>query len=325
MGCRSGFAGSMCGCPEMDHMKKREAPRVEITNGILTGRIFLPDPARGYYRGSRFDWSGVIESLRFEDHEYFGRWYDRHDPEHHDAIVGPVDAFLPVGFDNAPPGGTFLMIGVGVVEKTHDGPWEFVRRYPLADGGRWTVRRARNRVCFTQVLRGTDYAYRYEKTVVLTPGKPVMKISHALRNDGPVAIRTESYNHNFFVIDRQPVGPAYAAEFPAPVRGRFMVGAGLVQKAGRRFALTREFLPSENIYCEAIGGRGKAGRVYDFRIESPRTGAGVRVTCDKPAVRIAFWANPVTFCPEPYVSVQAEPGETVDWTLAYEFYETNRL
>jgi hypothetical protein len=66
-------------------------PEAQIANGVLRINLLLPDARNGYYRGTRFDWSGAISSLQFQGHEYFGKWFDRYDPKIHDAIMGPVE------------------------------------------------------------------------------------------------------------------------------------------------------------------------------------------------------------------------------------------
>ena len=38
-------------------------PQAEISNGQIHAKLYLPDPQKGYYRATRFDWSGVISSL----------------------------------------------------------------------------------------------------------------------------------------------------------------------------------------------------------------------------------------------------------------------
>jgi len=40
-------------------------PQAEIANGQITAKIYLPDARNGYYRSTRFDWSGAVYSLRF--------------------------------------------------------------------------------------------------------------------------------------------------------------------------------------------------------------------------------------------------------------------
>ena len=303
-------------------MQKKAVPQASISNGVLTAGILLPDPEQGYYRGTRFDWSGVIQSLRFDRHEYFGPWFDKYDPLHHDCIMGPVDAFLPIGYDQARPGDRFLMIGVGLLERVDERAWEFVRTYPMGNGGKWSASAGVDQVRMTHILEDAALAYRYSKTVALVPGKPVMRISHRLDNTGRTPLKTLSYNHNFFVMDQKPVGAGYAAEFPRPITGRFETGAALVEVAGRRFTLRRKFEASESIFCVGIGGQDPAGTGYAIHVENTLAGAGVAITCDRPAVRVDFWANPRTFCPEPYVEVAAEPGSAAEWTITYEFRGT---
>jgi hypothetical protein len=121
-----------------------EFPEAEISNGLITVKLYLPDGEKGYYRGTRFDWSGQIPSLKYKNHEYFGKWFAKHDPKLHDAIMGPVEEFVTdtssVGYDDAPAGGSFVRIGVGAVRKPEEKNYQRFRTYDIVDGGKWTVR-----------------------------------------------------------------------------------------------------------------------------------------------------------------------------------------
>ena len=87
-------------------------PEMTISNGAVTAKLMLPDAQKGSYQGTRFDWSGIISSLTYSNHEYFGQWYPKHDPKIHDAITGPVEEFLSndagLGYAEAKPGETFI-------------------------------------------------------------------------------------------------------------------------------------------------------------------------------------------------------------------------
>src|SRR5260370_41486642 len=67
-----------------------EYPEAEISNGIIRARLHLRDLQQGPYRGTRFDWSGIIYILEYQGHEDFRRWDARHDPVTHAAITGLV-------------------------------------------------------------------------------------------------------------------------------------------------------------------------------------------------------------------------------------------
>src|ERR1035437_6359302 len=72
-------------------------PQAEISNGPIRAKLYLPDAPQGYYRATRFDWSGQISTLEFQGHNYFGQWFDHYDPNGRDCILGPVEEFLTNG------------------------------------------------------------------------------------------------------------------------------------------------------------------------------------------------------------------------------------
>src|SRR5579859_7373763 len=115
-------------------------PAVEISNGPgrIRAQLLLPNPDTGYYRGTRFDWSGVIASLEYKGHNYYGKWFDKYDPKTHDAIMGPVEEFRTndsaLGYEQAKPGETFIKIGVGVLRKPDEPAYKFSSPYEIVNG-----------------------------------------------------------------------------------------------------------------------------------------------------------------------------------------------
>ena len=67
-----------------------EAPVLRIANRHVSALVCLPDAERGYYRGTRFDWVGVVRDLRSRGHRYVSEWQPRHDPLRHDGLTGPA-------------------------------------------------------------------------------------------------------------------------------------------------------------------------------------------------------------------------------------------
>ena len=80
-------------------LKCQEYPVHTITNGIVTAQIYLPDQDKGFYKATRFDWSGIIGSLIYQGIDYFGQWYSKHNPRVNDAISGPVEEFNEIGYE----------------------------------------------------------------------------------------------------------------------------------------------------------------------------------------------------------------------------------
>jgi len=295
-------------------------PTARITNGPVLATLYLPDANTGYYRGVRFDWSGVIASLEHGGHSYFGVWFDRYEPTLHDAITGPVEEFAPLGYDAAQPGGTFLKPGVGVLRRRDDKPYHFTTPFELVNGGTWTVDAKPDHVTFVQELRDPGgYAYRYEKTVRLTPGQPQLVLEHRLTNLGQRRLETTVYDHNFLVMDRQPSGPDFSVKFPFAV-GTVGPEHPLVRAEGREVRFAQPLEKGNSAYL-ALTGHGPTAADYDIRVENRRTKAGVRIRGDRPMAKLAFWTNPANLSPEPFLALDVAPGQTTTWTITYDFYE----
>jgi hypothetical protein len=326
-----------------------EPPTTAISNGVIRAKLNLPDADNGYYRGTRFDWSGSIASLESGGHSYFGQWFARWDPKVHDSITGPVEDYAPLNYTDAKPGDTFVKIGVGVLKRLDDQAYRFNVAYEWVDGGKWSVRSGSDFVEYRHELTDpkSGYAYVYTKTVRLTAGKPQMTIEHNLKNTGSKAIATNVYNHGFFMLDSQPTGPDFTVKFAFdPKAAREM--NGLAELQGRQIVYLKELQENPNANAApapappppadgAAPGRGpgRGGRQaastpiegfstdpkdFDIRIENHKTGAGVRITGDHPLWRINFWSVRTTVCPEAYVEVKADPGKETTWRLTYDFY-----
>ena len=298
---------------------KAEIPQVEISNGLITVKLYLPDAEQGYYRGSRFDWSGVIPELKYKGHDYFGQWFRVYDPKIHDAICGPTEEFSAIGYEQAPVGGEFIRIGIGGLRKPAENSFERFGYYELSNPGKWTVKKAKDYVVFTHQLKDVaGYSYVYEKKVRLVKGKPQMVLEHRLKNTGKKTIQTDVYCHNFFTIDHQPTGPNSVVKFAFPASAARESPAARIN--GQQIEFIRELSPRESVFWEEIQGHNKSVKDYDFRIENVKTGAGVRITADRPVSKIVFWSSATTQCPEPYIDINIQPGETFSWTITYDFY-----
>ena len=294
------------------------APAVRITNGLVTAVLYLPDAERGYYRATRFDWSGVIASLEAGGHSYFGRWNPKYDPKLHDAISGPVQEFVTgQGFEAAKPGETFVKIGVGVLRK----PAEPVRGFAtleIVDGGKWSTKVGTDSVEFVHevndprsgsaianqdrgLARGQDAddadaadrihrrqpdRHRDVQPQLLRPGRTAERAGRR----GAPALQARGLQRPW----RRDSGRRRPAQLPQANRDGQSHAAERLQRLGRRLRHPRG---------EPQDGRGRA---RDLRSSVVRHGASGR--------RLG------TTCPEAYIHVHAERGRPMDWTTTYDFY-----
>jgi len=299
-------------------------PQARISNDLIEANLYLPDAKKGFYRGTRFDWSGVINSLKYKEHEYFGEWYQQHDPARHDAITGPVEAFDPIDYTTAAPGEKFLKIGIGILRKVKNEPYGFSKPFEVLNAGKWKVRTKSDRVEFIHLLSDdSGYSYIYKKTVRLAEGKSQMILEHSLKNTGQKAISTSVFNHNFFVIDNQTTGPDFSVSMPFKISSD-PAKKSLMTFMDNKMIYTRDLKKGESTMEYPKGFTGTSVGDYDFRIENQKTGAAVRITSDRPLSHLMYWSVPTTLSPEPFIKIDALPGEEFTWSIIYDFYTIDK-
>lgn len=299
-------------------------PSAEISNREIHAKLLLPNADNGYYRGSRFDWAGVIESLTYKGHSYFGKWFEGYSPTQHNAIMGPVEEFRSedgaLGFAEAKPREYFVKIGVGVLQKPDDEKYSFARPYRIVTGGKRVVRPEADRVVFLHDLNDDNgHAYHYEKTVRLVGNKPELVLEHSLKNTGKKVIDTSVYNHDFFMLDNEPTGPNIRVRFPFPPKAEVDFG-DKAEIRSNELIYKRELAADGELVTSWLTGFGTTAEDNDIAVENTKTGAGVREIGNRPLSKFNFWSRRTTVCPEAYIHMRIEPGHTFKWKITYQFY-----
>jgi hypothetical protein len=317
-------------------MAAADFPQAEISNGQIKARMYLPDPKNGYYRSTRFDWSGAVNSLEYEGHNFYGPWYDRIDPKIINwvfqgseivsgpcsALMGPSDEFaIPLGWDDSKPGGTFIKIGVGVLRRG-DGEYNRYVPYDVLDSGTWSVSKQRDSVTFTQKLSNADsgFGYFYRKVVRLAKEKPEMVIEHSLRNTGKRAIQSSVYNHNFVVLDKQPPGPDFTFKLPFVIKTNRPPKEELAEVHGNQVVYKRP-LSGQDQVAVPIEGFSENAADSEIIIENKKVGAGVKIIADRPLVRHLLWSIRTVLAIEPYIGIDIQPGAEFTWKSTLDYYK----
>ncbi len=313
-------------------------PQKQITNGVLTAKIYLPDAEKGFYRGTRFDWAGMIGSLEYKGHNYFGPFFEKFNPAVSDVVIGdpveaginssasgPVEEFVSgpdgtvLGYADAKPGEAFCKIGVGALRKIDNTPYSSYTNYSVLNGGKRTLKSGADFIEFThEVDCGDGYAYTYSKIIRLLNDEPVMTIEHRLVNTGTKPIQTQVYDHNFLTIDRQSTGPEITINFaftPKPTQALDR----LAEIRANRIHFLKVFEGSDTFYGE-FTGFGKSAADYDIKVENQKSGAGVEIRGDQPVVNVGVWAVRTVVAPEPYIEMNVPAAKEFKWKYTYRFY-----
>ena len=308
------FLGN-CTLKKMDF---EQFPSTVISNNEVRMKVYLPDPEKGFYRATRFDWSGVISSVQYKGHEYFGYWKETHDPLFHEDLTGPVEGYIEpgLGYADAEPGGKFIRIGVGIIEKEDETEYNWRRTYKILDHGKWQIDHGEDWLTFSHEINSDiGYGYIYKKTIKLKSNG--FTIEHKLQNTGIKTIETDQFNHNFFMIDGEHSGPPFNISFPYSISTNDDL-KGYLKIKDNDLVFTKE-LDNNSVFLEL---RGYSGEVTDHQVTvfNHKSGAGVTFNLDKPLFRMVFWACETTLSPENSIWISVLPGEEEVWTSDYTLF-----
>lgn len=303
----------------LGEIKSQDYPSHSISNGMIMAGIYLPDNDNGFYRASRFDWSGIIYELKYKGCDYFGQWYSKHNPSVNDAICGPAEEFGEIGWydeDNA----DFLKIGVGGLRKLQAEEYDKFKLYEMTNPGKWTINRSDCKVQFIhEVENVSGYSYRYTKCIELVAGSPKLLIKHKLENTGKKLIRTNVYNHNFFMIGHLPTNADVAVKFPENVvRSAVHDKNNILNINKNEIGFRRQLVANESVMLYGILGDSVTNG--PIIIENRKLKAGVRIVSDTGYSTVHFWASERTYCPEPYINIEVLPEKKISWEFEYTFY-----
>lgn len=312
-----------------------EPPQTTIQNKALKLKIYLPDAKNGFYTGTRFDWSGVIADLEFGGHHLYRPWFSSVDPSVRDfifkdgqviagpnsAMEGPVEEFqTPQGYDTAKPGDTFLKIGVGVLKRTDDTPYQFGKHFDIVDGGTWTHTQTPTSITFQQTLGGADsqYGYVYTKTIRLVGQTGSFVMEHHLKNTGKVALSTKLYDHNFLTIDSVTVGTGYSVSTPYEIKPTRPADPKYVTIEGNTAKYISDVQEPDRV---AFGLQGFSAdpSQYNFVVANQPAGIQVRIQGDKPLVNASVWSIHPVLAVEPFIQIDVAPGQEFSWSYTYTY------
>jgi hypothetical protein len=341
--CQTSLATiAICGCLSLaaKDAYAMNPPQAELSNSLIKLRLYLPDSKHGFYRGTRFDWSGVVGSLVHKGHHYYGPWYTKSDRSVHDfvfdgadivagscgTITGPVEEFSTdgkaLGYDQAPASGTFVKIGVGVLRKPDDGSaYDPYRLYKIVDPGSWKARTTGDSIEFVHNLAdpSSGSAYRYEKMIRLVAGRPEIVMDHRLKNMGKRPLTTSVYNHNFLVLDGQTTGPDFELKTPFEIKTARALNSALAEVRGKQIAFKRAFR-DRDVFYTPFQGFGTTAADYQFTIENRKVGAGVTITGDRPLSKAAVWSIRSVLSIEPFITMTIDPGREFSWKYTYRYF-----
>jgi len=293
------------------HLYWGQAPRfIELKSSRLRVDFALPGTL---YNGTRFDWSGFVTQVTLDDRHTFCA------PEQIDGTgtggIGLCNEFgimTAVGYPDAPPGEQFVKPGVGLLTRKDERPYFFALPWSV-EPFIFETQSGPDFITVTTLPRDCrGYALHLEKTFRVQAN--ILTIDYVARNVGSKRIVVDEYNHNFISINGRNTGPGMRLRFP------FMIQPAMPAEPILHFEEKSVTLPqilSRPIHRHLVIPQRAAE--YWWEITDEPSGATVRETSDTPWHRAAFWATFRLMCPEVFVLLDVEPGQTQRWRRTYTF------
>ncbi len=300
-------------------------PSVVLQNDCLKITVLLPDSSKGYYRSTRFDWSGMIAQVEYDGHTFFQEWkdYNGNEPGPHNPLktgtaTGTAEEFRnPLGYEEAEVGDLFLKIGVGILKKALNEAYHWAYPFEFIEKGKWETLCFDDSIVFRQEIT-TDfgYAYQYEKVIVLDKCSPKVAIIHRLKNTGTKEIRSNAYCHNFFRFDEHFINSNYELVFSVNVKP--------LEIFDERFIIRDNVIRYEYDKCNPdwSGGHIEPQGIRSYILSNRKTNTAVQVKSDADYGPCYIGAWKWAFCPEPMILLAIKPDESFSWTSSYRFIKT---
>lgn len=307
-------------------------PKIVLKTDSIELEIFIPDEKNGFYRGSRFDWSGMIGKVLFKNHVFFAPWKLPHNPKDPECGIGICEEYgmgvfkwdIPLGFKEAKVKEGFIKIGVGVLEKEdHEENYKFWKSYNFLKHGEWKIWRGETFVKFYNRLKSGKYGYEYVKKITVSYNSPEIIVYHKLKNIGHIPFSQTVYSHNFIVIDNVNIGPDYILNVPFDIVLRERPSEKIYEfiEIKKNFITFKKEIEKKRGYLLKLSGYKNKPQHNSFNIVNTKTKAGILMKSDKPPLIYNIYFTSTALCPEPFIKIFLKPNEEISWKNVYKFFE----
>jgi hypothetical protein len=301
-----------------DQVSQKQPPSIANQKTLTLGDERLSvtliadiDPAaeNNEHIGLRFDRSAAITNVTCHGKQLINSW-------------GMPDEFGQIGigvlgFNDAKVGEPFIKPGVGVLEMIDAGSYKSGTNYPVKAWITTTVTQSLNQVTVAQnapVIRG--YAYQLVKHYTIDPTIGSIHIQYQLTNTGQKSWRIEHYNHNFFTLDNQPLGPDWIIHVDHPIPS--IPQHWLIMQGNQLQIL---MIPQSYGFLQV--NEPLTAKQANLRIKHRQQKMTIDMQGDYPAYRMAWFFSPISLCPERFHLIECQPEESQTWSLNYQFNAEN--
>ena len=274
------------------------------------------------YKGSRFDWSGKISSVRFENLplttiedteskniDFLGK-----------GLYNEFGITSPVGFEETPVGGWFHKIGVGLLKKQHK-EYLFHRNH-LIKPASFDISYEDHQIkiiCKSELVNGYSYILKKEITVY----KNSFTIDYSLHNTGKKKIITDEYVHNFMAINYALLGEDYTLKCPFPINSSLFdetVNSENKVEIGLDNVTFNKTPEKQFFFSNLTGGKELQA---EWILTNLKANVGIKEFGSFKTDKINLWGWKHVISPELFFKISIDLKETAEWSRKFDVFKIN--
>jgi hypothetical protein len=274
------------------------------------------------YKGSRFDWSGKISSIRFKDLP-LTTIEDTGSKDVNFLGKGLYNEFgitNPVGYNETPKGGWFHKIGVGLLKKEHK-QYLFHRKHVIKPAHFDITYEDRKIIiiCKSELINGYSYILKKEITV----SENSFTINYSLHNTGEKKIITDEYVHNFMAINNALIGEDYTLKFPFQINSSLFdetVNSENKVEIGLDNVTFNKTPKKQFFFSNLTGGKELQA---EWILTNLKANVGIKEFGSFKTDKINLWGWKHVISPELFFKISVDPKETVEWSRKFDVFKIN--
>lgn len=268
------------------------------------------------YKRSRFDWTSFITQVKLDGCNTFCTSESLKENEGSGG-AGFCNEFgirMPIGYDEILPGEEFIKIGVGLIKKESNEPYNFFKDYTVKSFSTSYEQPDESRICFyVEPIECNGYAVSLEKRVSVEGN--LLKIGYKLTNTGSKKIVTNEYCHNFISINGNPTGKDYVLSFSNKIELKNPVGHILKSNDNE---IRWDICPESDFYA-GIEVLNNTVNPFIWKLVHVHSNLSIQENSKFNDYTVAIWGKGHVISPEVFVPININPGEIQEWQREYEF------
>ena len=272
------------------------------------------------YKFSRFDWTGKIVEVKFQNiqlssiestncqnQDHFGK-----------GFYNEFGIDKALGFEETNIGGWFHKIGVGLLKKD-DNQYLFSKNYDIIPAEFKIISESNRLLISCKSKASNGYSYLLKKEFELHENS--FTIKYFLKNTGDKDIITDEYVHNFTAINKDLIGGNYILKFPFQLKPKgFSETVNPEQKVDiGQNDIRFNSLPEEQFFFSNLTGSENVDAQWELiNLESK---IGISETGSFKTNKVNLWGTKHVVSPELFFNIFIKSGQSIEWSRKYNVYK----